>query len=128
MNRFKILYTDNTEFQGDPLQKDWVKIDDTKQIAKLEYVLGNSCILMEGFKEYNHLKECLGLQMQGYSKILLMGRSDGNTVIIVFDLQKQNIYQMEKPYGEEYGKQILRGWQKGKLNNPSVKFKKLDNV
>ncbi len=128
MNKFKVLYTDGTEFEGDPFEGDWKKLDDTKQIVKLEYVLGNSCIIMEGFKEYNHCKERLGLQVKGYSKVILMGRGEGNSLLIIFDLLENKIYKVEKPYGEEYGKQILDGWQEGQLVKPTVRFKKLDNI
>ena len=128
MNGFKILYTDGSEVEGDSFKGDWKKLKVTKQIAKLQYVLGNSCITMEGFKEYNHLKECVGLQVKGYSKIILMGRTKDNSVLIIFDLLKNKIYKIEKPYGEEYGNQILAGWQKGQLTKPRIKFKKLDNL
>ncbi len=127
-NGFKILYTDGTEFEGDPFVGDWKKVDDTKQIAKLEYVLGNSCITMEGFKQYNIFKERLGLQVKGYSKVILMGRTEGNSLLIIFDLLKNKIYKVEKPFGEEWGKQILAGWQEGQLTKPQVRFKKLDNL
>jgi len=128
MNKFKVTYTDGTEFEGDPFIGDWEKVDDTKQIAKLEYVLGNSCITMEGFKQYNHFKERLGMQVQGYAKVILMGRTAGNSLLIIFELQTNKIYKVEKPFGEEWGKQILAGWCDGKLTTPEVRFKKLDNL
>ncbi len=128
MNKFLITYIDGTTFEGDPFIGDWLKVDNTKQIAKFEYVLGNSCIIMEGFKEYNHFKERLGMQVQGYSKVILMGRTEGNSLLIIFDLQTNKLYKVEKPFGEEWGKQILAGWQDGKLTTPQVRFKKLDNV
>lgn len=127
MSKFKILYTDGTEFQGDPFIGDWKKIDNTKQIAKLQYVLGNSCIIMSGFKEYNHCKERLGFQVKTYTRVILMGRTEGKSILIIFDLINNKIYKIEKPYGEEYGKQILDGWQEGKLDKPQINFKKLDN-
>ena len=128
MNKFLVTYTDETTFEGDPFVGDWLKIDDTKKIAKFVYVLGNSCIIMEGFKQYNHCKERLGMQVKGYSKVILIGRTEGNSILIVFDLLKDKIYKVEKPYGEEYGKQILSGWQEGQLTKPQVRFKKLDNL
>ncbi len=128
MNEFKILYTDKSIFEGDPFAGDWVKVDDTKQISKLEYILGNSYIIMEGFKQYNHLKERVGLQVKGYTKVILMGRTEGNSTLIIFDLLKNKIHKVQKLYGEEYGKQILNGWKQGMLNNPKVYFKKLDNL
>ncbi len=128
MNKFLVTYTDGTTFEGDPFVGDWLKVDDTKQIAKLVYVLGNSCITIEGFKQYNHFKERLGMQIQGYKSIILMGRTGGNSLLIIFDLKTNQIYKVEKPYGEEYGKQILAGWQEGKLTAPQVRFKKLNNL
>ncbi len=128
MNQFKILYSDGTEVVGDAFKGDWKKLNDTKQIVKLEYVLGNSCIIMEGFKQYNHFKERVGLQKSGYLKVILMGRTEGNSLLIIFDLIKNKIYKVEKPYGKEYGMQILDGWQTGQLTKPTVKFKKLDNL
>ena len=128
MNKFLITYIDGTTFEGDPFIGDWLKVDNTKQIAKFEYVLGNSCIIMEGFKEYNHFKERLGMQVQGYSKVILMGRTEGNSLLIIFDLQTNKLYKVEKPFGEEWGKQILAGWCDGKLTIPQVRFKKIDNI
>ncbi len=127
MEGFKILYTDGSEVEGNSFKGDWKQLNDTKQIVKLQYVLGNSCIIMEGFKQYNHCKERLGLQVKGYSKVILMGRTKGNSLLIIFDLLENKIYKVEKPYGEEYGKQILDGWQEGKLTTPQVRFKKLDD-
>ena len=75
---------------------------------------------MQGFKEYNHGKERLGLQVKGYGKIILFGRTDNNSLLIIFDLLKNEICKMIKPYGQEYGKQIIAGWQRGKLNNPEA--------
>ena len=128
MNKFIVTYTDGSIFEGDSFAGDWLKIDDTKQIVQLEYILGNSCIIMSGFKQYNHCKERLGLQVKGYSKVILMGRTEGNSLLITFDLLENKIYKVEKPYGEEYGKQILDGWQEGELTTPQVRFKKLDNI
>ncbi len=128
MNKFTILYTDGTTMVGDPFNGDWNNVDDTKQIVKLEYILGNSCITMEGFKQYNHCKERLGMQVSGYKQVILMGRTKGNSLLIIFDLQNNRIYKLEKPFGEEWGKQILAGWREGKLDNPQVRFKKLDNL
>ena len=120
MNKFTVFYTDNTQFSGDPFKKDWIKIDESKQIVKLEYVLGNCNAKMSGFKQYNHCKERLGLQVKGYGKVILFGRTDGNSLLIIFDLLKNEIYKITKPYGQEYGKQIIAGWQRGKLNNPEA--------
>lgn len=128
MNKLTIFYNDGTYFSGDPFNKDWVKVDDTKQITKFEYLLGNKCIIMSGFKQYNHLIEYVALGTKRVQKILLMGRKEDITVIIIFDLQNGKIYKLNKPYGEEYGKQILAGWKNGILNNPKVFFKEIKNV
>ena len=125
-NGFKILYTDGTEVEGDSFEGDWKQLNVTKEIAKLQYVLGNSCVVMEGFKEYNHLKECVGLQVKGYTKVILMGRTNGKSLVIIFDLINNKIVKLEKPYGEEFGKQVLDGWRKGKLDNPRANIKNLN--
>lgn len=115
MNKFIVTYTDGTKLEGDAFNGDWKKVDDTKQITKLEYVLGNCSAMMQGFKQYNHFKERLGGQVQGYSNVVLMGRTNGNTLLIIFDLLKNQIHKVEKAYGNEYGRQILNGWQDGLL-------------
>ena len=118
MNKFTVFYNDGTQFSGNPIKSDCNLIDDTKQIIKLEYVLGNSCVIMEGYGSYNHLKEKLGLQQRGILRILLMGRKKNTTDIIIFDMRDKKIYVEEKPIYKEYNKQILAGWQKGLLTNP----------
>ena len=128
MNKFTVFYNDGTQFSGDPLTLDWIKIPITKQIIQLRYLLGNQFVMMEGFKEYNHCKENIGLQARGIAKFLLMGREKNRTLIITFDLIKKKIYKEYKKYGEEYGKQKLYGWKNGKLNNPKAYFKKIDNL
>ena len=125
MNQFTVFYNDDTQFTGDPFKSDWKKLDDTKQIIKLEYMLGNFCIVMQGFKQYNHLLECVALGVKKITKVLLMGRQEGDTLIIVFDLKSNKIYKQSKPYGEEYGKQILSGWYAGILNEPKAYFKQI---
>ncbi len=128
MNKFTVVYTDKTEFSGDPFNHDWNKMPVTKQISKLVYLLGNQIIVMSGFKEYNHCIEKLGLQAKGISKILLMGRREKDTLIITFDLMKNKIFQKMSVHGKEYGVQILAGWKEGKLNKPKAYLKKSDNV
>jgi hypothetical protein len=128
MNKFTVFYNDKTQFSGDPINKDWIKVDDTKQITKLQYSLGNKCIVMEGFKQYNHLIEYVALGVKRIQKILLMGRKSNVTIIIIFDLQNSRIYKLNKAHGEEYGKQILAGWKNGILDNPKAYFKEIKNV
>ncbi len=125
MNKFTVFYNDGSKFSGDPMKHDWNLVDDTKQIIKLEYVYGNSCVIMENYGQYNHLKEKLGYQKRGIARILLMGRKEDTTDIIIFDLKNKKIYKEVKPLYQEYGKQILAGWQKGLLNNPKSYFKKI---
>lgn len=125
MDKFTVFYDDESHFSGNPLKRDWNKIDSTKKIIKLEYNLGNILIIMEGYKQYNHTKERLGMGRNGIGRILLMGRTNGDTEIIIIDLIKKKIGKQLKPCYEEYGKQILAGWQEGKLNNPKSTFKKL---
>ena len=125
MNKFTVFYDDGTNFSGDPFKSEWNNINVTKQIIKLEYVLGNSCVILEGYKQYNHLLEYVGLGQKGITRILLMGRTNDNTEIIVIDLKQNKIYKDFKPIYQEYGKQILNGWQKGMLMIPKSTMKKI---
>lgn len=126
MNKFTVFYNDGTIFSGDPMKHDWDLVDVTKQIIKLQYLLGNSCVILEGYGAYNHFKEKIGYQKEGILRILLMGRKEDTTDIIIFDLKKNKIYKEETPIYKEYGNQILAGWQTGLLNNPKSYFKKLE--
>ena len=127
MDKFTVFYTDGTQFSGEPFKRDWSKIDSTKQIIKLEYMLGNACIIMEGYKQYNHLIEHIAIagKKDRIEKIYLMGRTDGDTEIIILALREGKIYKQSKPCYQEYGKQLLAGWQKGKLDNPKSTFKQI---
>ena len=126
MNQFTVLYSDGTHFSGDPLKSEWKNIDESKQIIKLQYILGNHCVVMEGYSQYNHTLECVGLGAKGVTRILLMGRKEEETEIVVFDLIKKNLYKEVKPKYQEYGNQILDGWQEGLINNPKSYFKKVN--
>ncbi len=125
MNKFTIFYSDKSQFTGDPFKRDWDLIDKNKKIIKFVYIIGNKCIVMEGFQQYNHFKEMLGLQAKGMSKILLMGRRKKDTLIITFDLINNKIFQKMVVHGKEYGKQTLAGWKEGILTTPKAYFKKL---
>lgn len=128
MNKFIVTYEDNTQFAGDPFKSEWMKIDSTKIIIKFEYVLNNLYIAMEGYKSYNHLIEYIALGNKGIHKIFLMGRTEGDTEVIVLDIKNNKIYKDFKPCYREYGQQILNGWQEGKLTTPKSLFKRLPNV
>ena len=125
MNKFIVYYEDGTTFEGNPLQHDWKKIDETKIIVKLEYVFNKAGVLMEGYKEYNHLLEYAQMGAKGLQRILLMGRTDEESQIVVLDLKQNKCYRDYKPAYREYGDQILNGWQKGKLTTPKAAFRKV---
>jgi len=125
MNKFTVFYNDGTNFSGNPLKSEWKKIDDTKQIIKLEYILDKICITMEGYKQFNHLLECVAFGQKGIQKIFLMGRTNEQTEIIILDLKLNKIYKDFKPCYREYGEQILDGWQEGLLSTPKSSFKKI---
>lgn len=125
MNKFIVYYEDGTQFSGNPLKHDWYKIDETLKIIKFEYFFGKIGIVMEGFRQYNHLLEYHELGGKKLRRILLMGRTHDQTDIIVLDLKFNKVYKEVKPIYREYGKQILNGWQKGMLTTPQIKFKNL---
>ncbi len=130
MNKFTITYSDGSKFEGIPLNKDWNKIDPSKAIVRLEYIVGKSGIRMEGYLEYNHLIARVGLGQKGIPKIYLVGRTSNASDVIVIDFVENTVSKKITPkYQEfkntEFEKMILKGWQKGVLNNPKSYFKKL---
>lgn len=125
MNKFTVFYESGTKFEGNPLEHDWYKIDESKKIIKLEYFFNNIGVKMEGYREYNHCLEYTSMGAKGLQRILLMGRTNGETAIVVLDFVKNKVYKDYKPVYREYGDQILNGWQKGKLDNPKASFKKV---
>ena len=128
MIKFIVLYSDKTHFSGDPLKRDWDNIDESKKIVRFVYQFDNRCLVLEGFKQYNHCKERLGLQGKGIGKILIMGRREKDTLVITFDLVKNKIFQKMVSHEKEYGKQIIAGWKEGILKEPKAYFKDLKNV
>jgi len=127
MKQFKVTYEDATTFVGNPLKREWNNIDVTKKIIKLEYVLEDRVITLEGYRQYNHLIEYVAFAQKGINKIMLMGRTFDMTEILVIDLKTKQIYKKETPIYKEYGQQILAGWQKGMMMTPKMtmrKFKK----
>lgn len=128
MNKFTVLYEDNTTFSGDPFKGDWNKIDVTKKILKLEYLINNVIIVLEGYRQYNHLLECSGLGRKNINRIFLMGRTFDDTDVVIIDKKIKQIYKEKKPLYREYGQQILAGWQKGMMRTPKCYFDRLKNV
>ncbi len=125
MKKFTVHYEDGTKFEGEPLKHDWYKIDETKIIVKLEYVFDKVGILMEGYKEYNHLLEFSQMGSKGLQRVLLMGRTNEESEIVVLDFARNNCHRDYKPAYREYGDQILNGWQRGKLGTPRSAFRKV---
>lgn len=127
MNKFIVTYEDNTQFSGNPLESEWKNIDQNKKIFKLEYILDKIYILLEGYKQYNHLIEYIALGQKGINKIFLMGRTNEETEIIVLDIRQNKIYKDFKPCYREYENQILSGWQDGILSIPKSTFKRIQS-
>ncbi|KKK78528.1 hypothetical protein LCGC14_2842680 [marine sediment metagenome] len=125
MNKFTVFYEGGSQFSGGPLDHDWYKIDEGKKIIKLEYFLDKIGVMLEGYIEYNHCLEYAAMGAKGVQRILLMGRTNEETEIVVLDLKQNKVYKDYKPKYREYGEQILNGWQKGKLDKPKAVFKKI---
>jgi hypothetical protein len=75
MNKFTVTYENGTTFSGDPLKKEWKNINPSLKIIKFEYLLDKVLITMEGYGQYNHLLEHVGMGQKGIALILLMGRT-----------------------------------------------------
>lgn len=122
---FKLRNGKGTTVLGSGFEGDWKNIGDDFKITELEYTFGDIKITMTGYKQYNHLLECVALGAKGIVKIMLMGRTQDYTDIIGFDLKAKQLFRERKSIGEEYGKQILSGWKEGVLNEPQTKVERI---
>ena len=120
--RFTVQYEDDTSFSGFTMERDWMKIDESKKIIRAIFVFNNSQVILEGYKQYNHVIEKVAFGKSGISRFMYMGRKENSTDIFVIDLLNKRMFKKELPIYQEYGKQILNGWQEGKLNNPRMLF------
>lgn len=124
--KFKLIFEDNTSFQGNSFEADWNKAPE-KIIKAMQFICtnpvfvkqlnGKTTLTFVGYKQYNHLVEHEGgFGTKPYSsKIFLMARQEENTFIVTFDLKNKTIFKKQVPHGMEYGKQILAGWKDGIL-------------
>lgn len=126
-HNFRVYFKDGTIFYGNSFQGDWKRVDITKQIVSFYYVLGNKKVLMDGYKEYNHKIEKVSFQRSGITKILLMGRKENYSDIIMFDVKNMKICVKRTPIGSEYNGQILSDWKKGELDDPKYEIETLNH-
>ena len=121
---FSIEFDDGTKFKGESLpNSQWNKIP-KKTIKTIVYNIGNRLILLEGYKQYNHLHHNQALMVgkkHFVSKVLLMGRTQDTTQIIEIDLTSGRIVPYVRNHGKEFMNQILSGWNEGVLHNPNFK-------
>ena len=122
---YKIVFEDNTEFNGGvPKDSKWNEMPN-KKIKILLYNLKDRILSLEGYREYNHIVEkCTGVgnKIDMVSKILLMGKVDDVVHIITIDFVKGKLLKNITPIGKEYNnKPIISGWKKGlKSSHPKV--------
>jgi len=118
---FKLTYEDGSDFNGKSIDGSWNKAPNGK-LSKLEYQYTYSKrLLLQGYKEYNHLVEkiaVIGKKEPIISRIFIMGRGEAYTDIFIIDLRTRNVTKTQSPIGQEYNGQVINGWKEGLLNNP----------
>lgn len=115
------LFLQEGIFTGKSIDGSWKTPLDTP-ILKMEYYYTMSRkLVLQGYKEYNHLVEKLaviGTGQEVLSKIIICGRTNVNTDVFTIDLKTRLISHKQVEIGQEYNRQELRGWKIGLLDNP----------
>ena len=109
-----LFYADDTFFTGQSLNGDWKKAPE-KPIKEMVYVLGEKTIKLTGFKEYNHCVEIIHTitKQKSIARILLMGRNEKTSDLIVIDLKQKKVFKQTVLHGKEYNGMIITGWKEG---------------
>jgi len=101
-----------------------------KPIQRIKYLFNGKTIIMEGYEEYNHLKEVIYSVLGNNSmvrNIYLMGKTKNYSQVIILNLLTGTIqgYQSEinKEYGGKENGRPSTGWKKGNPTlNPQYKI------
>lgn len=120
---YKIIFEDNTVFEGsNPQDSKWSEIEN-KPIKAMEYNLTPFLkYVFTNFESYNHIVEHMNginSNVKRISKVIVMGRSHNRIYQVMFD-DKGNVYRLVVKNGEEYSPIIklidgkFAGWQDGR--------------
>jgi hypothetical protein len=112
---YEIEFIDG-EFWGGGLPENsrWNSIP-KKPIKQIKYYLLNQPIVLNNYDAYNHLVEKISTfdGRQSITEVILMGKKGNRVDIIIFDLQKKQIYKQTKEFGKEYYGKPTSGWKLG---------------
>jgi len=104
----------------------WNEMPD-KPIKSIEYSCLEKTFVLENYLEYNHIVERKQIINKPgepqITKILLMTRTNENTLIIIFDFIKNTAYPTATEINKEYMNKPVTGWKKGIVGQkPNIKF------
>jgi len=113
---YKIIFEDNSEFQGGDFEDSkWNEIPQ-KPIKRLEYTLVKETLVFENFEAYNHLVERVKFvnRIGGkITKVILMAVNKEKVIKIIYDFQSRKILQKYCILGQEYQGRSTTGWKSG---------------
>lgn len=120
---YKIIYKDDTIFQGgNPRDSLWEKVEN-KGIKELRYLIGtNKWLILSGYERYNHLVEYEAIIGKGSRivGIILMGEDGTQIERIHIDLKENKIRRSFAKLGQEYKGGLTTGWKEGIRNNVEI--------
>jgi len=121
--QFRIIFSDKTVYEGNSLKGDWNHVPE-KTIQSLRFSLDKFTLVLENYREYNHLIEKISIQgnTEKVSRILILGRKDNSSDMFEFNLRNGKILRYDVNKYAEFGNQIIMGWTPG-IKEGSPKFK-----
>jgi len=113
--KFNLVFTDDTQIEGDTLRNDWKNLPVNKKIKSFSFTWGGVAIYFENYRQYNHFVVYEAKDKHTYvlDKILIMARLENVTDIITYDLKTKRAKKDTVAIGHEYKQNILPAWQEG---------------
>ena len=113
---YKIIFEDNTIFQGgNPENSLWNKIPN-KPIKKIVYKYKGKTITLEGYSSYCHIVKrgsALIGNFSGILEVMLMARTKKESQIYIWDLKNFMFYTATTKIDKEYNGNKVSGWKLG---------------
>lgn len=121
---YKVMFVDNTIFNGgNPENSLWNNMPN-KPIKKIEYTLLGHTVTFEGYESYNHLKEKAQFLLQNneirLSKVILMAKKGNVVYSFIFDYFTKEILTTTSEFGKEYYGKETSGWKTGLQNTETT--------
>lgn len=111
---YEITFVDGKKFKGNSLDGSWKNVPN-KPIKELLYFFGTKKLLLKGYKQYNHLVEKVNVlgKKVAVSQILLIGRKEKESDLLIIDFTNKRIFKEVVEIGEEYQVPVTTGWRNG---------------